>query len=52
LTLSNSEAERLLADQPLDIPLTRVGVIVDDSGLWYRDADGNRQRLPVQGFLH
>ncbi len=52
LTLPSAEAERLLSDQPLQIAITRVGVIIDQSGLWHRDAHGTRQRLPVQGFLH
>lgn len=52
LTLPGKEAERLLADQPLDIPVTRVGVIIAEPGLWHRDECGQRQRLPVEGFLH
>jgi len=52
LTLSNSEAARLLTDQPLDVPLTRIGVIIDEPGLWHRDQDGKRQPLPAQGYLH
>ena len=52
LTLSGSEAERMLTDQPLNVPITRVGVITHEPGLWYRDENGERQRLPVQGFLH
>jgi thiamine-monophosphate kinase len=52
LTLPPDEAARLLADQPLDIPITQIGEIVAERGLWQRDADGIVAPLPPRGFLH
>jgi thiamine-monophosphate kinase len=52
LVMPVDEAERLLADQPIGVPLTRVGTIVPEHGLWHRDAQGNRVALAVSGYLH
>ena len=52
LALSADEAARLMADQPLDIPVTRIGEIVAERGLWQRDADGVVTPLAPRGFLH
>jgi thiamine-monophosphate kinase len=46
------EAARLLHDQPLDIPITEIGTIVAESGLWQMDGHGNRRPLTPQGFIH
>jgi thiamine-monophosphate kinase len=52
LTLPEDEAERLLREQPLTIPLTRVGMVIADHGLWHRDAHEQLCRLEVSGYLH
>jgi thiamine-monophosphate kinase len=52
LTLPADEAARLVADQPLDVPVTRIGEIVPERGLWQRDADGLVAPLAPRGFLH
>jgi thiamine-monophosphate kinase len=52
LVMPVDEAERLLADQPIGVPLTRVGTIVPEQGLWQRNAQGNRVPLAVTGYLH
>jgi thiamine-monophosphate kinase len=46
------EADRLLADQPLEIPITRIGTYVDEPGLWTMDENGHRQRLQPTGYEH
>lgn len=51
LALPAGEAERLLREQPLDVPLTRVGECVTGSGLWGLRG-GQRMELPARGFLH
>ncbi|MBX9791189.1 MAG: thiamine-phosphate kinase [Pirellulales bacterium] len=52
LTLPADEAARLVADQPLEIPVTRIGEIVAERGLWQRDATGIVTPLVPRGFQH
>ena len=52
LAVSAEEAERLLADQPLSIPLTRIGRAVQQPGLWQLAADGARLPLNPGGYWH
>jgi thiamine-monophosphate kinase len=52
LTLPQNEAERLLHDQPLSIPLTRIGQIVPEPGLWQRLPKGTLEPLTPRGFVH
>ncbi len=49
---AESTAARMLAEQPLDVPLTRIGTIVPDRGLWWRDDQQRRMALPITGYLH
>ena len=51
-TLGVDQAEKLERDQPLAIPTTRIGTVVAESGLWRRDASGNKHPLKPQGYLH
>ncbi|MHC4399603.1 MAG: thiamine-phosphate kinase [Planctomycetota bacterium] len=46
------EAERMLAEQPLDVPLTCVGQFVREVGLWQIDAAGRRAPLAPRGYQH
>lgn len=52
LAVPPEEADRLLAEQPLDVPLTRIGTFTAESGLWMEDAAGRRQPLPPRGYEH
>jgi thiamine-monophosphate kinase len=52
LAVPADEADRLLADQPLDVPLTRIGAFVEAPGLWSLDGRGRRQRLQPAGYVH
>ncbi len=45
-------AEQILADQPLDIPLTRIGTFVEQTGLWQIDQQGSTKPLPPTGYEH
>jgi thiamine-monophosphate kinase len=52
LAMPPDEADRLLAQQPLNVRLTRIGTITSESGLWYLDQAGHRCSLAVDGYLH
>jgi thiamine-monophosphate kinase len=52
LAVPPDEAQRLLADQPLDVPLTRIGRFVDQPSLWQQFSDGSRQPLAPRGYEH
>ena len=52
LAVEPDEARRLLAEQPLEVPLTDIGEFVAEPGLWQIDADGSRTALAVQGWEH
>jgi thiamine-monophosphate kinase len=52
LAVPVEEADRLVAEQPLDVPLTRIGQFVDEPGLWAALPDGRRQTLSPSGYLH
>lgn len=46
------EARRMLDEQPLDAPLTIIGQIVAQRGLWQIDAAGRRAPLAPRGWQH
>jgi thiamine-monophosphate kinase len=46
------EARRLLAEQPLDTPITRIGQFIDKPGLWKIASGGGCQPLVPQGYEH
>ena len=52
LAVPAGEAARLIHEQPLNIPLTRIGEFVREEGLWQRDASDGRIPLPPQGYQH
>ncbi len=52
ITMAPSEADRLLRDQPLQVPITRIGTVVAERGQWELDSSGNRSPLPPKGYLH
>jgi thiamine-monophosphate kinase len=52
LAVSAAEASRMLADQPLEVRLTRIGEFVAEPGLWQRNADGQRAALEPRGYEH
>jgi thiamine-monophosphate kinase len=52
LAVPPEEAERILADRPLDIPLTEIGEITSESGLWCVDEAGTKRPLTPRGWEH
>jgi len=52
LAVPRQEAERMLAERSVDVPLTAIGRFVAEPGLWSEDRDGQRTALPIRGFLH
>ena len=52
LALAPDEARRLLAEQPLEVPIAAIGEFVPEPGLWQIDAAGRRQPLPPRGGVH
>ncbi len=52
LAVPPEEAERMITDQPVGVPLTAIGRFVAEPGLWQEDEQGRRTPLPVRGFEH
>lgn len=52
LAVSRQTADQILADRPLDLPLTRIGQCVQTPGLWQRGRDGQLRSLPPTGYEH
>ena len=52
LAVPPEEAVRLLNDQPLDVPLTRIGTFFKEPGLWIDEPTGQRRPLPPRGYEH
>ena len=52
LAVSPDEARRMLAEQPLDVPLTDIGEFTSEPGLWRLDAGGVRNPLTPRGWEH
>jgi len=52
LAVPPGEAERMIAEQPLDVPLTAIGEFVPEQGLWQIDAEGTRRPLEPRGWQH
>jgi thiamine-monophosphate kinase len=51
LAVPPDEARRMLANQPLGVPLSDIGQFVAQSGLWIQDAAGRRAITP-RGWEH
>lgn len=52
LAVRPDEAQRMLADQPLGVPLTAIGHFVAEPGLWQLDPEGRRTPLAPRGYQH
>ncbi|MBN2477161.1 MAG: thiamine-monophosphate kinase [Pirellulales bacterium] len=52
LAVPPDEARRMLAEQPLDVPLTAIGEFTAEKGLWRTDAGGSRTELVPRGWQH
>ena len=52
LAVPPADAQRMIAEQPLDAPLAVIGEFVAERGLWQRDAAGAQNVLPARGWRH
>jgi thiamine-monophosphate kinase len=52
LAVAPDEARRILAEQPLAVPVTEIGQFVEEPGLWQIDAAGERRPLAPHGYEH
>jgi len=52
LAVPPEEANRIIADQPLAIPLTDIGCFTSEQGLWQIDNHGTRTNLVPRGWEH
>lgn len=51
LAVPSDAARRLLAEQPLAVPVTRIGQFIAEPGLWHTAAEGRRP-LAARGYEH
>jgi thiamine-monophosphate kinase len=52
LAVPPHEVQRMLAEQPLHVPLSDIGEFVAEPGLWLQDAGGGRRPLTPRGWEH
>ncbi len=52
LTGANDEINRLINEQPLKIPVTRIGTITKQLGLWNGIAGVPKEALQPRGYVH
>lgn len=52
LAVPADEARRLVSDQPLHVPVTRIGSFIGGTGLYGIEADGQRRPLTPRGYEH
>ena len=52
LAVPPDEARRMIAEQPLDVPLSCVGEFIAEPGLWQRAGDGQPTPLAIRGWQH
>lgn len=52
LAAPSAVAKKLLAEQPLETRLTRIGRFTPELGLWQLSADGARSPLAPRGYEH
>jgi len=45
-------AQQMVAERPLDVPITRIGQVVAEQGLWQTDRAGGRRKLVPRGWQH
>jgi thiamine-monophosphate kinase len=52
LTASPETAVQMVREQPLGVPITRIGTCVKEAGLWQISGDGELKELPPTGYQH
>ncbi|MEK6247801.1 MAG: thiamine-phosphate kinase [Planctomycetales bacterium] len=51
LAVPADDAAKMLAEQPLDVPITKIGTFVEQRGLWNDGPEGQVEMKP-QGYQH
>jgi thiamine-monophosphate kinase len=49
---TRDQASRILADKSMDVQMTCIGEFVAESGLWLRDASGEKHAITPRGYEH
>ncbi|MCS7303788.1 MAG: thiamine-phosphate kinase [Thermoguttaceae bacterium] len=52
LAVPPQEASRILADQPLPVPIHRIGQFIEMPGLWEQEPQGKLRPLAPTGWVH
>ena len=52
LAMRAETAKTILRDRPLDCPITHVGELVAEQGLWQQRSHGEREPMETMGWLH
>jgi thiamine-monophosphate kinase len=52
LAATPTEAERLVREQPIPVPIRRIGQFVAERGLWSISSGGERRPLIPRGYEH
>jgi thiamine-monophosphate kinase len=52
LTAPPDAAAAIVRDQPIEAGVARIGMCVEEPGLWELASDGTRRRLPPSGYEH
>jgi thiamine-monophosphate kinase len=52
LAAPSDVAQKIIDDQPLNVPITRIGLFVNNPGLWQIDEQGTTTPLPPSGYQH
>jgi thiamine-monophosphate kinase len=52
LAVPAEEAKKIIAEQPLDVPIADIGEFIAEPGLWLRDRAGVRHPIAPQGWEH
>lgn len=52
LAVPQDVAEKLIREQPLDVPITNIGFFQSELGLWIEKSGGKRQEINPSGYEH
>jgi thiamine-monophosphate kinase len=52
MVMAADDAERLVQQQPFAVPVTPIGHVVEDAGLWWYDEQGELMPLEISGYEH
>ena len=52
VTAAAEEALKIVNDDALEVPMTRIGRVIDQAGLWRRDSSGSLSPLEAKGYQH